>query len=135
MKNLFLSLFIVALMTSCGSTLVFPVSDIAPAAEINAKIKKDKQSNYVISLSARYLASPDRLTPPRKVYVVWLVSKENGTANMGLLKVENAEKSSLEVLTPFEPVEMFITAEDEGNVSTPNGVEISHITITENDLE
>ncbi|HLP03808.1 MAG TPA: hypothetical protein VK152_00120 [Paludibacter sp.] len=134
MKNL-LYLVLMFLVTSCGSTIVFPVSDIEPAAEINARIKKDKQNNYVISLSANYLASPDRLVPAKKVYVAWLVSKESGTNNIGQLMIKNAKKATLEILTPFEPAELFITAEDEGNISTPEGVEITHVYLNAKDID
>lgn len=113
------------LITSCATTVKFPVSELTPASDITAKIKKDKQDNYVITIKAKYLASPERLLPPKQIYVVWMDTRKNGINNIGQLKVKNAQKSSLETLTAFEPVEIFITAEDEGTISAPAGMEIT----------
>lgn len=125
MKKILLPVILIFLMTSCVTVVKFPVSEVTPSADITAKIKKDKQNNFVIEIVANYLASAERLTPPKKIYVVWIRTKENGTNNGGQLKVENAKKATLKTLTSFEPMEIFITAEDEGNVTLPNGIEIS----------
>jgi U3 small nucleolar ribonucleoprotein component len=132
MKKILISTVMLFLMTSCATITKFPVSNVEPAADISAKIKKDKQNNYEITITAKYLASADRLTPPKNTYVVWIVTKENGVNNCGLLKNENAKTNSLKTLTSFEPMEIFITAEDEGNVTTPNGIEISRAVLNKN---
>jgi len=127
MKNVILSIVLMFLIASCATTttIKFPVSTVAPAAEITATKKKDKNNNFVISITANYLASVERLTPPKKTYVVWISTKDNGLKNIGRLKNENAKKSTLETLSAFDPVEIFITAEDDGNISYPTGAEIS----------
>jgi hypothetical protein len=125
MKKILISAVMVFLMTSCATITKFPVSNVEPAADISAKIKKDKQNNYEITITAKYLASADRLSPPKNTYVVWIVTKENGINNGGLLKNENAKTNSLKTLTSFEPLEIIITAEDQGTVTAPNGIEIT----------
>ena len=127
MRNAILSIVLMFFITSCATTVKFPVSKVAPAAEISANKKKDKNNNFEISVSANNLASADRLSPPRKTYVVWIATKDNGMKNIGQLNNKNAKKSALKTLSSFEPVEIFITAEDEGNVSYPSGVEISRV--------
>jgi len=129
MKKIILPVLLVFLMTSCATIAKFPVSNVNPAADITAKIKKDKQNNYEITIIANYLASPERLSPPKKTYVVWIVTKEDGVNNRGQLKNENARKNTLKTLTSFEPLEIFITAEDEGTVTYPTGVEISRVVL------
>jgi hypothetical protein len=129
MKNIFIYIVLLILFTSCGTILKFPVSNIEPAADISAKINKDKQNNFVISISANYMASVERLSPPMKTYVVWIVTKENGVTNIGQMKTKNAKKNTLDTLSAFEPLEIFITAENEGNISTPSGLEISRISL------
>ena len=131
MKNVLLSIVLMFQMTSCAAVIKFPVSSLEPTAEITAQIKKDKQNNYVISITANYLASVERLSPPKKTYVVWIVTK-NGISNIGQMKSKNAKKSTLETLTSFEPQEIFITAEDEGNVTYPTGMEISRAVLKDN---
>ena len=129
MKNLILSLVLMFVLTSCETIIKFPVSTVIPAADISAKIKKDKQNNYAISIIANYLASVERLSPPKKTYVAWIVTKDNTINNIGQLKSNNGKKTTLETVSSFEPVEIFITAEDEGNASFPTGIEISRITV------
>ena len=124
MKSILLSVLILV-MASCATVVKFPVSSVAPAADIKAKIKNDKQNNYVIEVTANYLASAERLSPPKKMYIVWIVTKENGVSNIGQMKNDNAQIAKVKTLTSFEPKEIFITAEDEGTVTFPSGTEIS----------
>jgi len=128
MKNAIASIVLMFLMASCGTSAKFPVSSVTPAAVITAKMKQDKSNNYVISVAANYLASAERLSPPRKIYVVWIVTSSNGVKNIGQLKSKNGKNSTLDTLSSFEPIEIFITAEDEGTISSPSGTEISRTT-------
>jgi hypothetical protein len=112
-------------LASCASTKTFPVSDLAPAAEITVKQKTDNNDNNEITVEAKYLASPDRVSRGATAYVVWLVSEENGIKNIGALYNENGEDSELETVTSFIGTEIFITAEREAGVSIPSGVEIT----------
>lgn len=125
MKTTLLSIIAIFILSSCASVTELPVSNIVPAATIKAKTKQDKNNNYNITVAADNLASPDRLTPPKNVYVVWINTRNSGVKNLGQLENKNAESSSLETLTAFEPIEIFITAEEEGNISHPSGIEIS----------
>jgi len=131
MKSIVLSV-LMFVITSCATVVKFPVSTVEPAADITAKIKKNNQNNYVIEVTANYLASVERLSPPKKMYVVWLVTSENGINNIGQMKNDNAQKMKLQTLTSFEPKEIFVTAEDEGNITFPSGIEISRAFITKN---
>ena len=100
---------------------------LPPAADISATKKIDKQKNYKIKLKADNLASADRLSPPRKNYVVWIVTSD-GTKNIGQLEPKNGKKTTLTTMTPFNPTEIIITAEDKGDVSYPSDTEISRAT-------
>ncbi len=116
---------VVLILTSCASTAKFPVSSVTPAAEITAKMKQDKNKNYVIEVTGRNMASANRLNPPKNNYIVWIVTDKNGTKNIGQLINKNAKKSYLKTSTPFSVKEIFITAEDQGDISYPSGIEIS----------
>ena len=128
MKSILLSVLIL-LMTTCATVVKFPVSSVEPASDITAKIKNDKQKNFVIEVTANYLASAERLSPPKKMYIVWIVTKENGISNIGQMKNDNAQKMKLQTLSAFEPQEIFITAENEGTTTFPSGIEISRIVL------
>lgn len=116
---------VVALMTSCATTAKFPVSATVPGAEITASKKQDKNNNYIIEITARNLADPGRLNPPKKNYSVWLVEENGSTRNAGQLSSRGGKKTVLEVSTPFNVKEIFITAEEQGNLNYPAGTEIS----------
>ncbi len=116
-------------MSSCASKLVFPVSNVAPAAEITVKIKKDDNGNREINLNSKYLSSPDRLTPPRASYIVWMQTEANGLLNLGQLETDASEKGSFTTVTAYEPLEIFITAEDDIAIKYPTGQEISRVKI------
>ena len=73
------------------------------------------------------MASPDRLNPPKNNYSVWIVTEKNGTKNLGQLINKNAKKAVLKTTTPFKVVEIFITTENQGNISYPTGDEISRV--------
>lgn len=120
---------IILLLTSCSSTKTFPISNTLPAAEITAKIKQDKNKNYFIEIKAKNMASSDRLNPPKKNYSVWLVTENNETKNIGQLIIKNGKTGTLKAITPFNVSEIFITAEDQENLSQPNGIEITRTTI------
>lgn len=124
LKNLII-IAIVAVMTSCASTAKFPISSTVPAAEITAKKKQDRNNNYVIELTARNLAEASRLNPPKNNYSVWVVIDNGSIKNLGQLSNKNAKKAVLETTTPFDVKEIFITAEDQGNLNYPAGLEIS----------
>ncbi len=125
-KNV-LFIALVFILTSCATTTKFPISNIVPAAEIVAKMKQDKNKNYAIEIIAKNLASPDRLNPPKNNYSVWIVTEKNGTKNLGQLINKNAKKTVLKTTTPFKVVEIFITTENQGNISYPTGDEISRV--------
>ena len=125
MKNTAFTILLLFLLNSCGSTIQLPVSNEVPAAEIKVLKKQDGNNNFTIKVTAENLASADRLSPARATYVVWIETDENGIKNVGQLNPKNGKKVELETVSAFEPKAIFVTAEDEGNVSLPTGTEIS----------
>ncbi len=123
-KFILTSVIIATLFASCADTINFPVSTVVPAANANAKVKKDDNNNYVINLEVENLASPDRLTPAKKMYVVWIETADNGIKNMGQLATSKSNHASLKAVTPFKPRQIIITAEDEATLSSPSSQEV-----------
>jgi hypothetical protein len=120
-------LLLVFLMSSCAISTRFPVSRVTPAADIVLRKSHDHNGNVVIKITAKNLASVDRIDPHEKVYVVWIVTEKDGTRNIGALKNRNVQTIDLETLTPFKFTEVFITTENHVDVSYPSGIEISRI--------
>lgn len=127
MKTIKTLIFVVAaaLLASCATTVRFPVSNVTPAAVITAKKKQDKHDNYIIELTANNLAAADRLNPPRSHYIVWIISDNKSVINVGRLTNRNARNTNLKVTTPHNATAIFITAEDQSDLSFPTGVEIT----------
>ncbi|MEO7044460.1 MAG: hypothetical protein ABI091_04085 [Ferruginibacter sp.] len=121
------ALFIIFTFGSCSKKMSFQTSAVVPAAEGTVKIKKDKNNNYNIALSVKRLASPDRLNPPKKFYVVWMNSNNNAAKNIGQIKTSSSLlsktlKSSLKTVSTTQPTSFFITSEDDANIQYPAGV-------------
>jgi hypothetical protein len=112
-------------MASCATTAKFPVSTVVPAAEITAKKKTDSNKNNTLEITARNLASPDRLVPSGSNYSIWVVSIGQGTKNVGQLLVSNGDKAKFKTTTAFDFDEVFITVENQSDLTYPTGVEIS----------
>lgn len=116
--------FLFLSLASCSRKISFQTSSVVPAAEGSVKVKKDKNNNYSIDLNVIRLADPKRLDPPKSTYVVWIESAENGSKNIGSLNTSSSMlsktlKSSLKTVSPFKPVSLFITAEDNTDIQYP----------------
>lgn len=119
-------LFTMLVVQSCSRKIAFAKSSVVPSAEGSIKVKKDNNNNYKIDLSIVRLAEPQRLTPPKEKYVVWMDTQSNGTKNIGQLKTSSGMfsstlKSSLSTVTPYKPVRIFITAEDNADIQYTSG--------------
>jgi hypothetical protein len=116
---LFIAAFAILAFGSCAQKIVFPISSIVPSAQGTTLIKKDKNKNYSIDLTVKHLANPERLTPPRKCYDVWIESSQNGVVNMGQLHITKNMNGSLKTISSFKPNTIFITAEDDPSIKEP----------------
>ena len=127
MYSAFTTLFAIIMLQSCDTTkYVFSISPIVPAAEGSVKVKKDKNSNYNIDLDVKNLAEPKRLSPAKETYIVWMETEQNGSKNIGQLKISsgvlsNTLSSSLKTVATFKPTGFFITAENDANIQYPDG--------------
>lgn len=113
-------IFAAILISSCSKKVTFPVSEVVPAAEAVVKVDKDSNGNYEIELDVNNLAAPDRLSPERRYYVVWMVTKKHGTINVGKLDINRKNNGELKTNTPYEPIRIFITAEDDSQPVIPS---------------
>jgi hypothetical protein len=122
-------LFAAAIMifsySECAAQADFLVSSVVPAARGSVKVKNDKYKNFVIEIKLMNLAESGRLTPPKNTYVVWMVTDENITKNIGQIKTKTSFlskklKASFETKSSFRPVKIFITAEYDPNITETN---------------
>jgi hypothetical protein len=116
------------LLSGCGKKVNFASSTLVPSAEGSVKVKQDKNKNYQISVDVKHLAHPNRLSPPKEHYVVWIQTQGNQMENMGQLRISKSLNGSLTAVTSFEPIRVVITAEDQANTRVPSEYEVLNTT-------
>ena len=122
-----LSLILLLALSSCSTKYVFATSPVAPAAQGWVKVKTDNNKNYGINLQVKMLAEPNKLTPPKEFYVVWMRTENDESVNIGRLNSHDTFFSSmlegsLKTNTPMKPRGFFITAENESSPTYGGGV-------------
>lgn len=117
-----IALCLTLFLVSCGaSKMVFENSSVVPAATGDVKVKKDKNENYAIDLSVKNLAPPQKLTPSREMYLVWMEDGKNPVRKLGRMDPSSSLKASLTALSTTTPEKVFITAENNAEVTYPTG--------------
>jgi hypothetical protein len=127
-KNFFPGIFTIMvafLFNSCVTNVSFMTSYVAPAARGDVTIKTDKNKNYIIDIKVRNLAEVERLQSSKQTYVVWLVTDQEISKNIGKLKssggvISRQLKASLKTVSSSKPIKIFITAETDPNVQNPD---------------
>ena len=115
------------LVTACSKKMNFGTSSIVPTARGDVKVKRDDNRNYEVSINVLHLAEPERLPTPKKAYVVWMETDQNGVQNVGQLRPDESLltktiKASMKTTSVYPPKRVFITAEDEATVTTPGSM-------------
>jgi hypothetical protein len=117
--------FMLVLLSSCATKVPFQYSAEAPAARGTAKIKKNDNNNYVISVELTNLSEASRLVAPKTAYVVWMSSGSTSAKNLGRIQSSSSMlsktlKASFEAVSAEKPTKVFITSEEDGNTSYPS---------------
>jgi hypothetical protein len=126
-KNILLgisSVVIIFSLGSCAKSFSFMTSSIVPAARGSVKVSRDKNKNYVIKVAIFNLAEVERLQTLKDTYVVWLVTDQDVTNNIGRLKSSTSLfskqlKASLNTVSSVKPIKIFVTAEEDVNTQYP----------------
>ncbi|MCR4297077.1 MAG: hypothetical protein NUW21_16215 [Elusimicrobia bacterium] len=111
-----------AFAAGCAGTEKLSASPALPAAEGTLRCAKAVNDNTAIDLKVKHLASPDRLTPPAAVYVVWTkADKDAPPRNIGALEVDESLTGRLRTVTSLRRFELFVTGEATGQAPSPSG--------------
>ncbi len=118
------ALVMVMPFTSCAKKITFLNSAVVPAAKGFVKVKKDNNENYIVKIKVSDLAEVDRVQSSQTTYVVWMETNEGNTENLGQLKssrsfLSKRRTASLETVSPYKPVKIFITTENGTNAQYP----------------
>ena len=116
--------FVITVFAACAQKINFTTSQVEPAAVGRVKLTRDNNNNYIVDIKITHLASPEKLSPPKDTYVVWIVTEDNSIKNIGKIKsssgfLSQTLKGSLRAVTPAKPKKVFITAETGGDIHHP----------------
>jgi hypothetical protein len=129
-KNIISGIFLITILislSSCATNISFLTSSVVPAARGTVKVKVDNNKNYAIDISLSDLAEVSRLEPSKSTYVVWMVTEQEITKNMGQLNsskgfMSKQLKGSFKTVSSVKPVKIFITAENDPNIQYPGNM-------------
>ncbi len=121
---------------ACSTKITFPVSRVVPAAEPDARVSKTKEGTYELSLNVSNLALPERLSPPKKFYMVWIDTPDQGVKKLGEIAnnsgiFRNRGKAAFEASTLYRPNMILVTAENSLDVAYPG----SHVVLKSRPFE
>ncbi|WP_080055830.1 hypothetical protein [Spirosoma aerolatum] len=121
-KHIATGLIMAGMLNACTPKMSFVTSTIVPAANGKIDVTKDENKNYLTHLRVSNLADPQKLTPARNLYLVWMESDNSVVRKLGQLmpsgKTLDAELTTTSVAKPNE---IFITAEDKADITNPEG--------------
>jgi hypothetical protein len=116
----FLAVMIMLPLSLQAQKIPFLHSSVVPAAEGYVKIKSDRNNNNVIKIRIKNLAEIESLEPAMQTYVVWMVTDNDKTENIGRINSSNRLKVSFDAVSSFQPIKIFITAEEDESTQVPN---------------
>lgn len=120
--SLAITLFISLVLGSCAPKMTFTNSTIVPSASGDVTVKKDKNKNYVVNVNVLNLADPQKLSPSKNTYLVWIESRNEPVQKLGQITPSGkALQGNLRATTTSNPTDIFITAEDNTDIQYPDG--------------
>lgn len=127
LKKIPVSIFAILIIFSSGSCAKKTASlsqSMIPESNGNVQIKRDVNSNYVIHIDLSDLENVKNLSPAKEAYVVWMVSDQKLTKNIGQIEGANSwpskrSKASFEATSATKPTKIYITAENDVNIQKP----------------
>jgi hypothetical protein len=97
-------------------------SSAAPAATGFVKVKNDNNKNFVIKIRIKNMAEIENLVQSKQTYVVWMLTDNEVTENIGRINSSNKLNVSFETVSSFKPTKIFITAETDESARYPDSL-------------
>ena len=104
-------------------------STLVPSATGKAEVQTDDNGNQRVKLRVYHLADPEKLSPPRNGYMVWIQPNGKDAEPLGMLRVNKDLEGSIAGTTPYKRFKVFVTAEENPKADKPSGDEILHADI------
>jgi len=117
---------------SGGKDVQMMAGETNPAARCTIHLHVGDNGNTELDMKAESLAAPSALTPPKNAYVVWIQPPDGPPQNHGQITIDKSEKAELKTATPYKRFKVFVTAEDQAQIQTPEGPKVLSADVTEN---
>jgi hypothetical protein len=104
-------------------------TSFAPAARGQVTVSIGKNGNTKVKIKVEHLASPENLSPPKSGYLVWYQEPGRNPESQGRLRIDKNLDGSFENTTVFKNFDLWITAESDATVKTPEGPEVLRTTV------
>lgn len=92
-----------------------------PAARGTVEYKMGNNRNTELDIKVHSLSQPSALNPSENVYVVWLQPPGSAAKDEGQIKVSSNQQGELKTETPYKRFKIFVTAEENPQLQTPEG--------------
>ena len=126
-KHIFTGIFFAFVfpLSTYAQRAEFLLSTVVPAARGYVDVQKDHNKNYLIKVQVSDLTEVKRLVPAKQTYVVWMITEQTITKNLGQINsltgfFVKKLKNSIETVSPFKPIKVFITTEYDASVRYPS---------------
>ncbi len=107
-----------------GKKVQMMAGEKTPAAQGTVTASQGSNGNRQLDIKVRALAQPTSLRPPANVYLVWIQEPGHEPQNLGQIQLNSKEQGELHVKTPFSRFKVFITAEQNAQEHTPEGLQV-----------
>jgi hypothetical protein len=91
-----------------------------PAAEGKVVTGTDRNGNTDVEIAVRHLAEPQKLSPAKQGYLVWIQAHGKQPELQGVLRVNENLEGTLKTSTPYKVFDVLITAEDNLRPDSPS---------------
>ena len=102
-----------------GTNVILTNTDVMPEASGQARIEA-KPGITNIEVSVKGLSQPGALSAELLTYVLWAVSTEGRTSNLGEVLINKSGEGNLKVTTQFQTFSLFVTCEPYYSVRNPS---------------
>ena len=102
-----------------------------PAASGEVRVVSVDSGNATIDVGVKHLARPAEAFPGTQAYIIWLKPDDGGAAqNLGELPLGDDLQGTFRTTTPFKRFQLFITAEQQSNVTSPSQNRVLDTTVS-----
>ncbi len=122
-KGVMVALVVSAGLAGCSTVdKKMQVSNLTPASEGEITAKKQNANETSLKIEVKHLASPEKISPVAKNYVVWMQPQgQDVVQNLGTLALNENKEAKFERTVPFESFRVFVTPEADRLAPSPTG--------------